>query len=110
MNCCQLLAKISEFIGLPVLSTEMLSDIDFRFSKQALYEWIGPMEKSKKIAMQICARLPHKGSEIEEMLNDGYELAKKMSSDTVVGDYLWGNLEKILQKQSVENIKAKLSA
>jgi len=54
--------------------------------------------QSKKVAMQICSRLPKDESEIEGLLKTGYELAKNMSWDRVVKDYLLSSLQKIPEK------------
>ena len=48
--------------------------------------------------MQICSRLPKNDAEIESMLQNGYELAKNMSWDIVVKDYLLSNLQKMPDK------------
>jgi len=51
--------------------------------------------QSEKVAMQICSRLPKNEQEIESMIQSGYELAKNMSWDTVVNNYLLNNLQAI---------------
>jgi len=53
--------------------------------------------QSAKVAMQICSRLPKNDSEIESMTQTGYELAKNMSWDVVVKNYLLSSLQKIPQ-------------
>ena len=53
--------------------------------------------QSAKVAMQICSRLPKNDSEIESMTQTGYELAKNMSWDVVVKNYLLNSLQKIPQ-------------
>jgi len=55
--------------------------------------------ESEKIAMQICSRLAKNESEIENMIQAGYDLAKNMSWDKAVGNYLLPSLQKILHKQ-----------
>jgi glycogen synthase len=57
--------------------------------------------QSKKVAMQICSRLPKDESEIESMVKNGYELAKNMSWDVVVKDYLLNSIKKIPAKISL---------
>lgn len=54
--------------------------------------------QSEKVAMQICSRLPKNKSEIESMIQTGYDLAKNMSWDIVVKDYLLNSLQKIHSK------------
>ncbi len=54
--------------------------------------------ESDKVAMQICSRLPKNEAEIESMIQSGYELAKNMSWDIVVKDYLLNSLQKIPEK------------
>ena len=51
--------------------------------------------QSERVAMQICSRLPKNEAEMETMTRTGYELARNMSWDVVVRDYLLGSLEKI---------------
>jgi len=45
--------------------------------------------------MQICSRLPKNETDIESMIKTGYELAKNMSWDIVVNDYLLSSLQKM---------------
>jgi hypothetical protein len=54
--------------------------------------------QSEKIAKEIIERLPKDESEIESMIQTGYSLAKRMSWDTVVNNYLLKNLLKEPQK------------
>jgi hypothetical protein len=54
--------------------------------------------QSEKVAMQICSRLPKNKSEIESMIQTGYDLAKNMSWDIVVRNYLLSSLQKIHKK------------
>jgi hypothetical protein len=54
--------------------------------------------QSEKVAMQICSRLPKNESETESMIQTGYELAKNMSWDMVVKNYLLSSLQKIPDK------------
>ena len=51
--------------------------------------------ESEKVAMQICSRLPKNETDIESMIKTGYELAKNMSWDIVVNDYLLSSLQKM---------------
>jgi hypothetical protein len=53
---------------------------------------------SEKIAQQIIQRLPKSESEIESMIKTGYDLAKNMSWDVVMKNYLLSNLKKIPSK------------
>lgn len=53
--------------------------------------------QSEKVAMQICSRLPKNEVEIETMIETGYELARNMSWDVVVRNYLLPSLERIPQ-------------
>ena len=57
--------------------------------------------QSEKLAMQICSRLPKDQSEIESMLKTGYELAKNMSWEVVVNNYLLNSVRKIPDKISL---------
>ncbi|MHC4118516.1 MAG: glycosyltransferase family protein [Planctomycetota bacterium] len=57
--------------------------------------------QSEKVAMQICSRLPKNESDIESMIQTGYELAKNMSWNIVVQDYLLKSLQKIAGKVSL---------
>jgi hypothetical protein len=54
--------------------------------------------QSEKVAMQICCRLPKNQAEVESMIQTGYELAKNMSWDVVVKNYLLRSLQKIPDK------------
>lgn len=53
---------------------------------------------SEKVARQICNRLPANNVELEQMIRTGYELAKHMSWDAVVKNYLLKSLEKAIYK------------
>jgi hypothetical protein len=57
--------------------------------------------QSEKVAMQICSRLPKNEAEIESMIETGYDLAKNMSCDVVVRDYLLPSLEKLSQPAGI---------
>ncbi len=54
---------------------------------------------SDKVAMQICSRLAKTDSETDKLIQTGYELARHMSWDVVVKDYLLNHLEKVNHKQ-----------
>jgi glycogen synthase len=54
--------------------------------------------QSEKVAMQICSRLPKNETEIESMIQSGYELARNMSWDVVVNNYLLKSLREIPEK------------
>ena len=53
--------------------------------------------EAERVAMQICSRLPKNDADIESMINTGYALAKDMSWDTVVNNYLLPSLQKVYQ-------------
>jgi hypothetical protein len=53
---------------------------------------------SEKVAMQVCSRLAKSESETEDMIKTGYSLAKNMSWDEVVKNYLLPCLQKVLSK------------
>jgi glycosyltransferase involved in cell wall biosynthesis len=53
---------------------------------------------SEKVAMQICSRLPTSEFEIAEMVSTGYKLARNMSWDVVVNNYLLRTLNRTGQK------------
>ena len=62
---------------------------------------------SEKVAMQICSRLAKNESEIESMIRTGYNLAKNMSWDIVMKNYLLSSLQKALHKQpSVDGLQS----
>ena len=56
--------------------------------------------ESEKVAMQICSRLAKSESEIQSMVETGYSLAKNMSWDVVVKNYLIRSLEKTHEQHS----------
>jgi len=62
---------------------------------------------SENVAKEIVARLPKNESEIESMIRTGYELAKNMSWDLAVKDYLLVSLQKALDKQRSQTIYTK---
>ncbi len=63
--------------------------------------------ESKKVAMQIIQRLPKGKSEIESMIRTGYSLAKNMSWDVAVKNYLLPSLQKVVHKQHSRSIRTK---
>ncbi len=63
---------------------------------------------NKNIAMQICSRLTRTESEIESMMEAGCELAKNMSWDVVMKNYLLPSLEKALNKRRSEHSYTKV--
>ncbi len=62
---------------------------------------------SEKVAKEIISRLAQNESEIESMIQDGYALAKNMSWDAVVKNYLLSSLQKTLHKQRSTSICTK---
>ena len=59
--------------------------------------------ESEKVAMQICSRLPKNEAEIESMIQSGYELAKNMSWDVAVENYLLSSLQKAQDKMRISS-------
>ena len=57
--------------------------------------------ESEKVAMQICSRLPKNEAEIADMIETGYELARKMSWDVVVQHYLLPSLQQMTARLKV---------
>jgi glycosyltransferase involved in cell wall biosynthesis len=53
---------------------------------------------SQKVAFEIMQRLPKSHSEMESLIESGYELARQMSWDVVVKNYLLPSLQKMLSK------------
>ena len=53
---------------------------------------------SEKVALEICARLPKNDAEVASMIESGYELAKHMSWEVVVSNYVLKSLRKATQK------------
>jgi hypothetical protein len=62
---------------------------------------------SKKIAKKIVSQLAKSESEIENVIQKGFELAKNMSWDVVVKNYMLPSLEKALSKQRPQSIYTK---
>ena len=55
---------------------------------------------SEKVAKEVVARLPQNEAEIECLLRNGYELAKHMSWNAAVENYLLVSLKKAQDKQT----------
>ena len=53
---------------------------------------------SEEVARQITQRLPKNESQIQSMIQAGHALAKNMSWDVVVKNYLLSSLQKVLRK------------
>jgi hypothetical protein len=53
---------------------------------------------SEKVALEICARLPKNDAEIASMIESGYDLAKHMSWEVVVSNYVLKSLRKATRK------------
>ncbi len=62
---------------------------------------------SEKVAKEVIARLPQNESEIESMIQTGFELAKNMSWDMAVKNYLLVSLQKALDKQPSQTVYTK---
>jgi hypothetical protein len=62
---------------------------------------------SEKVAKEIIARLPQSESEIERLIETGFELAKNMSWETAVRNYLLVSLQKAADKQRSQRIYTK---
>jgi hypothetical protein len=64
--------------------------------------------ESERVAMQICSRLPKNEAEIESMIQTGYNLAKNMSWDVVVRNYLLRDLQSICKESEQEKMADEL--
>jgi len=62
---------------------------------------------SEKVAKEVVARLPQNESEIESLIQTGYELAKNMSWDVAVENYLMVSMRKAMDKQHSQSIYTK---
>jgi hypothetical protein len=83
-------------------SIETLLKIDDSVRKQI------EQSVSERVAMQICSRLAKNESETENMIQTGFALAKNMSWDAVVQNYLLPTLQKVLSnshKEAVYNFR-----
>ena len=63
---------------------------------------------SKKVARKIILRLAKSDSEIEDMIQAGYSLAKNMNWDVAVKNYLLPSLQKVMHKQSIRSLKSEV--
>lgn len=61
--------------------------------------------QSEKVAMQICSRLPKNEIELESIIETGYNLARNMSWDVVVRNYLLNSLEQIPQQVGISYVE-----
>ena len=61
-------------------------------------------KESEKVAKQIVSRLPQNESEIENMIQTGFELAKNMNWDAIVKNYLLSSLQKSPLKLRTQRI------
>ena len=64
-------------------------------------------KQSEKVAREIIRRLAKSKSEIENILQTGHRIAKNMSWDVVVKNYLLPSLQKVLHKHRSESIYTK---
>jgi hypothetical protein len=62
---------------------------------------------SEKVAKEVIARLPENQSEIERLIETGFEIAKNMSWEVAVSNYLMVSLQKALDKQHSQKIYTK---
>lgn len=62
---------------------------------------------SERVAMQVCSRLAKSQIETEDMIKTGYSLAKNMSWDEVVKNYLLPAFQKVLVKSHTPAAYAK---
>jgi hypothetical protein len=54
---------------------------------------------SEKIALEICARLAKNDAETAEIIQRGYDLAKHMSWESVISNYVLKSLHKAMRKE-----------
>ncbi len=62
---------------------------------------------SENVAKEVIARLPQNESEIESLIQTGFQLAKNMSWDVAVKNYLLVSMQKALDKQHSQTIYTK---
>jgi hypothetical protein len=62
---------------------------------------------SEKVAKEVLERLPQDESEIENLIQTGFQLAKNMSWDVVVKEYLLTSMQKALDEKSTQDIYTK---
>jgi glycogen synthase len=65
---------------------------------------------SQKLAQQICCNLPETREQMEEMLAGGYELARHMSWDVVVENYILKSFHKAILKQNTQDAYMRLNS
>ncbi len=106
----------SEVKNIIVADYTDLNSLNHNFSSIAEATQIDHTLRSKiedyvgqKVALQICSRLPRNDSEMENMINSGYSLAKEMSWDIVVNNYLLPCLQKAYPENINENICPQMS-
>jgi len=59
---------------------------------------------SEKVALEIMAKLPKNTEQLETMIRNGYGLARHMSWDTVVENYLLKSLQNTINKQRYSEV------
>ena len=64
---------------------------------------------SLKVAFEICSRLAKSNEETEDMIRTGYDLARHMSWDEVVDNYLLKSLSSVLDKDLIPENKLRYS-
>ena len=87
---------IADYTSLPAGQYDQLEDI---LKIDSLVREQIEESVSKAVATQIIHRLPKSKTEIEEMIQTGFLLAKNMSWDVVVKNYLLGSLQKARNKR-----------
>ncbi|MHC4722406.1 MAG: glycosyltransferase, partial [Planctomycetota bacterium] len=60
---------------------------------------------SQKVALEICARLPKNDDESNDMIRNGYELARHMNWETVAANYVVKGLKKAIEKKHDKQVK-----
>jgi hypothetical protein len=61
---------------------------------------------SQKIALEICARLPHNDDESYRLLRSGYEIAKHMGWEAVAENYVLKSIHKAVKKTHSKVVQA----
>ncbi|MHC4725950.1 MAG: hypothetical protein ACYS17_01880 [Planctomycetota bacterium] len=64
--------------------------------------------ESERVAMQICSRLPKNEAEIKSMVKTGYDLARNMSWDIVVKNYLLRGMQSACTAPEHANVSDEL--
>jgi hypothetical protein len=62
---------------------------------------------SEKVAKDVIVRLPQNESEIESLIETGFQIAKNMNWEVAVSNYLMVSLQKALDKQHSQKIYTK---